>query len=146
MASINMNNLLTDSYAVVFALMIGFTTIHLSSHLGAKAKRVQMLVFGLCLIGSVYYLLQASSADKTSVAVKTFFSQFVELPKEIQLAVSLAAVALTYFGCAMGTDSGGSGSGALNTTPAASDRAVDFVVPSSIPEKDEKLFEQMFTR
>merc|ERR1711871_1732904 len=51
-----------------------------------------------------------------------------------------------YFGCAMGTDSGGSGSGALNTTPAASDRAVDFVVPSSIPEDDNALFEQMFTR
>ena len=36
--------------------------------------------------------------------------------------------------------------GSADTTPAASDRAVDFVVPSSIPEKDEKLFEQMFTR
>lgn len=102
----------------------------------------QMLFFGSALSGGLIYLIL--NRDDMHL----LFSAFAKLTPVNRFFISVVAVATTYFGGAMyiatpETERGSNSSVDL-ATPASSDSAVGFVVPSTISNNDKEFFDATF--
>lgn len=73
---------------------------------------------------------------------------FKSVNDEIKFALAIVIVSATYFGASMFslTRTASSASKIDLSTPASCDSDCHFVVPSSLPEKDQTLFEEIFDK
>lgn len=133
--------ILSQSTSFIGVLSITSLVLILSSYLGESRVFFQTFVFGGSFAGSIAYLYINSPSD-----LANFWKEYALLSLSSKLALSVIVVAGTYLGGAMylAPLEKASTKEDSSLTPASCDTNTTIEYPSTLPENDQKLFEDMF--